>query len=322
MGKVVSQIKNGTSYYYLEESVRIGAKVKKVREYLGKKKPNSKELNRLKNKLTDESYLKIYSKSLEEYKSGIFSNKELAELEAIKDNYLYRLSKLSKNRREEAERQFVLDFVYTTLRTEGVNVGHEDVETAFSALKKKKGEFTLNDKVIISSSMITGFNYLSKINVNDKDVLKLHGIIMTTFEHHSPGQLRDDQRIIARVNPVTFESKEINYRPPAPEKVPFEFSNFFEWFNKNKTLHPFELAVLVHLKIYLVHPFKDGNKRMCRLLFNKILQDNNYPTLNISKETSNYFKTLIESVETNNPKFFADFCRKTFIKQIKNKRLK
>ncbi len=322
MVKVVKRIRNTKSYYYLEESVRIGGKVRKVREYIGKKKPNAKELIKAKNKLSDESYQKIYSKLLKKYDFNLFSNKELAEIEAIKDSYMHRLSKLSKSKREEAKKKFVLDFVYTTLRTEGVDVDHEDVETAFSAIKKKKGESTLNEKVIISSSMITGFNYLQKIKITSQDILKLHGIIMTTFEHYSPGQLRDDQRIIARINPVTFESKEINYRPPTPTKVPIEFEKFFDWFDKNTNLHPFELAVLVHLKIYLIHPFKDGNKRMCRLLFNKILQDNNYPTINISKDTSDYFKTLVKSVETKNPQHFANFCRKTFIKQIKNKRLK
>ena len=101
-----------------------------------------------------------------------------------------------------------------------------------------------------------------------------------------------------------------------------ELEKFFEWFERNKDVHPLELAALVHLKIHLIHPFKDGNKRMCRLLFNKILQDASYPILNISKDTSEYFKDLIKSVESGNEKFFVEFCYKAFLKQVKYRRLK
>ena len=56
---------------------------------------------------------------------------------------------------------------------------------------------------------------------------------------------------------------------------------------------------------------------MCRLIFNKILQDASYPMLNISKETSEYFGALIKSVEEKDEKYFVQFCYKTFIKQVR-----
>ena len=214
-----------------------------------------------------------------------------------------------------------MHFVYTTLRTEGVDVDYEDVETAFEIIDKRKKKLTMDSKVIISSFMITGFNYLPNIEWNKKDILRLHGIVMTTFEDKSPGQLRDDQRIIARFNPLTLKSEEIDYRPPTPHKVEAELEKFFEWREKNNNIHPLELAALVHLKLYLIHPFKDGNKRMCRLLFNKVLQDAGYPILNISKDTANYFKELVHTVESGNESFFVKFCYREFIKQVRRRRL-
>jgi Fic family protein len=324
MSSVVKRTVKGKGYYYLEKPVRVGKKVKKVSIYLGKKKPSVKELAKKKKELEDKAIRalsELYAKRLSRFKFSFLSKEELNEVERIRENFLDRFNKLSKRKKGEFNKNQVLDFVYTTLRTEGVNVEFSDVETAYAILQKEKGEFTFDKKVIISSAMITGFNFLPKIEINEKDILRLHGIIMSSFESKSPGQLRDDQRIIARFNPKTLQSEEIDYRPPEPAQAKKEFRKFFEWYEQNKNIHPLELAALVHLKIYLIHPFKDGNKRICRLLFNKVLQENNYPILNISKNTPEYFEALIKSVETKNEKQFIKFCCQAFITQIKNKRI-
>lgn len=322
MASVVKRKVNGKEYFYLEKTIRIGKKVRKLYSYLGKKIPSKKELKKREKELEEQALTKVYKRRLQSLKFSFLSEKEIIEIERIKDIFSERFSKLSEKKKNEFNKKQVLDFVYTTLRTEGVDVDFSDVQTAFIILQKKKGEFTFDKKVIISSAMITGLNFLSKLKINQKDVLRLHGIIMSSFEDKNPGQLRDDQRIIAKFNPVTFQSEEIKYRPPSPREVGNKFEGFFDWFNKNLSIHPLELAALVHLKVYLIHPFKDGNKRMCRLLFNKILQDSNYPLLNISKKTSDYFKALIKSVETKDEKYFVKFCYKAFIEQVKHRRLK
>ncbi|MFH1752508.1 MAG: Fic family protein [archaeon] len=326
MANLIERKSSGTTYFYLEKNIKLGKnKWKKVSIYLGKKSPLKEELKK-KEKLLEEKMEEVlgslYDKRLSNYSFSFLSKKELSEVERIKDNFLARFNKLSDKKKAVFNKKLVLDFVYTTLRTEGVDVDFSDVQTAFTILKKKKSEFTLNKKIVISSAMITGLNFLPEIKLTEKDVLRLHGIIMTSFEDKSPGQLRDDQRIIAKFDPLTFQSKEINYRPPSPQKIKTEYKRFFEWFKENNKVHPLELAALVHLKVYLIHPFKDGNKRICRLLFNKILQDAGYPLLNISKDTSDYFKTLIKSVETKREEYFIKFCFKAFMKQVKNKRLK
>lgn len=324
MGKIIERTVKGNKYYYLGESYRIGKKVRKVRLYLGRMKPSAAELKKKEKELQEkvkQTLTSLYDKILDQYHFSILSRKELAEVEQVKDNFVSRFQRLSKKQKEEYDKNQVVHFVFTTLRTEGVDVDYADVETAFEIIDKRKKKLTMDSKVIISSSMITGFNYLPKIGWNKQDLLRLHGIVMTMFEDKSPGQLRDDQRIIARFNPLTLKSEEIDYRPPAPRKVEAELEKFFEWFEKNRKVHPLELAALVHLKLYLIHPFKDGNKRMCRLLFNKVLQDAGYPILNISKNTAAYFKELVRSVESGNESFFVKFCYQEFLSQIKHRRL-
>ena len=326
MANLIERKKKGTSYYYLEKNIKIRKGVwKRVSVYIGKKKlsekalkAKEKDLEKKSKKLLDS----LYDERLSKYSFSFLSKKELSETERIKDAFLARFEKLSVKKKEDFRKKQVLNFVYTTLRTEGVDVEFSNVETAYSIIQKKKSEYTFDKKVVISSAMITGLNFLPKIKFNEEDVLRLHGIIMSSFEDKSPGQIRDDQRIIAKFDALTFQSKEINYRPPSPEQVPSEFRGFFNWLNDHKNTHPLELAALVHLKLYLIHPFKDGNKRMCRLLFNKVLQDAGYPILNISKDTSEYFKELIKSVESGDEKFFVKFCYNTFLNQVKHRRLK
>ena len=326
MANLIKRKINGKTYFYLEQNIKLGeGRWKKVSEYLGPKKPSKNRLAKARKKLGQKMKTAVsdfYTKKLSNFKFSILSKEQLGEAERLKENFQKRFKRLDAKKKEKFNRRQIINFVYTTLRTEGIDVDMSDVETAYAELGKKHPAMTMDEKLIISSSMITGFNFLSKIKMTLEDILKLHGIVMSTFESDSPGQIRDDQRIIARVNPKTMQREEIGYRPPEPSKIRPELDKFFAWFDENKNIHPVELSAIVHLKIYRIHPFKDGNKRMSRLLFNKVLLDAGYPILNISKETKEYFKALVESVETNNDKPFVVFCYKTFVKQIKNRFLK
>lgn len=324
MANIIKRLVKGQYYFYLEKNVRLDKKIKTFSVYLGKSEPAAKVIKakerELKRKIRNFLH-KYFGQDLEKYTASFLTSEQLLEIEKAKKGFFNRLERLSHKQKKAFSKKQIVDFVYTTLRTEGVDVDSSDVETAFKILRKKRGESTLNEKVIIASLMISGYNLLSNIKINKQDLLKLHGIVMSYFEGKSHGQIRDDQRVIMRFNPKSMTEEEIKYRPPAPTMVEKEFDKFFEWFEQNRKVYPLELASLVHLKLYLIHPFKDGNKRMCRLIFNKILQDAGYPTLNISKDTSEYFEALVRSVEKKNEKYFVQFCYKAFIKQIKNKNL-
>lgn len=317
---------SGKSYFYLDKNIKLGeGNWKKVSVYFGSKRPSKKELAAAKKTIEKKAKTVVsdfYAKRLENFKFSILSKEQLGEAERLRENFQKRFKRLDAKKKEKFHRRQIINFVYTTLRTEGIDVDMSDVETAYAELGKKNPAMTMDEKLIISSSMITGFNFLPKIKMTLEDILKLHGIVMSTFESDSPGQIRDDQRIIAGVNPKTREREEIGYRPPEPAQIRPELEKFFGWLHENKDTHPLELSALTHLKIYRIHPFKDGNKRMSRLLFNKVLLDSDYPILNISKDTKEYFTALVESVETSNDRPFVVFCYKTFLKQIKNRFLK
>ena len=70
--------------------------------------------------------------------------------------------------------------------------------------------------------------------------------------------------------------------------------NLIEWYKENKKkLHPVFLACMMHFRFVSIHPFGDGNGRMCRILMNYILYKNEYPMFDIEyKMRQSYYSAL------------------------------
>ena len=187
MANLVERKISGKGYFYLDKNIKLGeCRWKKVSVYFGSKKPSKKELASAKKKLEKKAKMAVsdfYEKRLAGFRFSILPKKELGEVERLRDNFMRRLKKLGARDKEKFNKKQVINFVYTTLRTEGVDVEMSDVETAYKEIGKKHPELTMDKKLVISSSMITGFNFLPKIEMAPKDVLKLHGIIMSLFEN-------------------------------------------------------------------------------------------------------------------------------------------
>lgn len=67
------------------------------------------------------------------------------------------------------------------------------------------------------------------------------------------------------------------YPVATPEKVQKEMDQLFEWAQKERgRYHPVEFAAQLHKRFVFIHPFKDGNGRMARLLMNLALIQNEY----------------------------------------------
>jgi len=67
-----------------------------------------------------------------------------------------------------------------------------------------------------------------------------------------------------------------------------------KWYNKHKNKYPaLVLAAVVHNQFENIHPFRDGNGRVGRILLNNILIKHNLPPINIDfKKRLEYYATL------------------------------
>ena len=93
---------------------------------------------------------------------------------------------------------------------------------------------------------------------------------------------------------------------------------FLQWYNRNKNLHPFLQASLVHFKLVTIHPFEDGNGRISRLLMNFVLARHKYPMLNIRYSNREKYYDALEVCQISGTiKKFIEFIKKEYFKEYK-----
>ncbi len=297
----------GRFYYYLEESMRL----EKPRVYsisLGVKIPPKKELGKREKELIE----KIYADLLHMAETVYLPKVRLIQIEKKRQQYEARLKRLTKGQREEKDEVDIVNFVYTTLSTEGVPITKEDADLAYRFAQKGVRDIR-DENLRVSLDMIRGLRLVreSAKGISLGFILDLHATIMDGFPAKNPGKLRAKPAYIYLKSYDKVE--EIGFRPPAPAKIRPRLDELVTWYNSNLgKLNPIELAALLHLKFYSVHPFDDGNKRMSRLLLNKALHDCGYPILNISKQTGKYFDALVKSVEKKDERPFVEFVAGEF----------
>ena len=87
-----------------------------------------------------------------------------------------------------------------------------------------------------------------------------------------------------------------------------------DWYNKSKNKYPvLILASVVHNQFENIHPFRDGNGRIGRLLLNNILIKNNLPPVNIDfKNRREYYNSLQEYQKNHNLRPTIDLILKEY----------
>ncbi len=115
------------------------------------------------------------------------------------------------------------------------------------------------------------FTLLENKEIRERDILYLHKLFYQNIEDESAGKYRDI--------PVFVSGS--NYPVTKVESIQSEIEDLCRWINtERKKYHPVEFAALLHKKFVFIHPFKDGNGRVARLLMNTaLIQDGYLPAL-------------------------------------------
>lgn len=303
---IIKKVK-GKDYYYLHLNYRILKSVKNFSKYIGLKKPISQELTKLEDKFKDEVIFKL---SNTKYTCDLLTKDDVIKSLLFKDAFYKKYNSLSPTKRKKYEINSTILFTLTTLTTEDVDVNLNDVAQAY----EKDKNFTIRE--LISKNMIKAVEQIKeKKEFTKKYLLDIHSLTMSSFENKTPGILRTKNVYIHKRDEKNPQGIEISYRPPKPELIDKLLSEFIVWYKESK-LNPIEKATLAHYKLYLIHPFLDGNKRTCRLIFNKELLDNGFPLINISDARNKYFDSLIKATENKDLKIFIEFAKEQYFKQI------
>ena len=259
------KIKN-REYYYLVKSTRKNGKSVKVERYIGINPPSEKDLKR-------------YEKEFDNIKEFLSSKGSV--LNKISQDYLNKLRSSKKDELRNIEEEIIIKFTYDTSRIEGSSLTYKDtkmlLQEGISPKEKpirdiKETENHKNAYIYMKDSI--------KKDISKEFILKLHELLKMGVTEDA-GKFRDGQVYVGDMVPIKASMIET------------EINNLISRYNKNKQLHPLELATVFHCIFERLHPFFDGNGRVGRLILNFILLKNNYPPLIIqNKNKRRYYNAL------------------------------
>ena len=130
--------------------------------------------------------------------------------------------------------------------------------------------------------------------IGEREIREIHSLVMK-------GQANGDS---GRYRALDVKAAGTEYVYPSHLKVQEMMEAFVAWLSGPPDLHPVDLATEAHLRFVTIHPFRDGNGRVGRLLLNLLLLRHGYPiaVLNVSQR-ADYIGALeaIQSGGTRDP---------------------
>jgi len=279
--------------YYLAHSFRSDNKVKKIRFYLGlnlsKKELNTKReraekilLERIeKSKLIPDPFYTALSPSEIE---------ELKTLEARGETKILHLN-------EKDWLKFTKLFTYDTNAIEGSTVNISEVGDILEKSKwpEKRTKWEISETYGVAEAI----KYIRKTreHISLNLIKNLHKIVFGNSKLFA-GNFREKGTEVAVVNGLG----NVVHRGAPSDQVTRLLNELIRWYNRNKNKYPaLVLAVVVHNHFETVHPFRDGNGRIGRLLLNNILLKHKLPPVNIElKNRREYYGALQEYQKNKN----------------------
>jgi Fic family protein len=150
---------------------------------------------------------------------------------------------------------------------------------------------------------------IRKLHANLTLGLDIFNKYLTGFTVYKSGFWRDNDLI--RVG---------NYVPAPYTEIEKGINTLIAWLKKNQTI---TAIAVFHTALYALHPFNNGNKRVCRILEHVLLRSLNINNKNLystsyyyHKEKERYYKYLLFSLERKNLNHFVAFVQEALVLSI------
>lgn len=103
--------------------------------------------------------------------------------------------------------------------------------------------------------------------IGEWEIRQIHSLVMKGQESPDKGGYRS----------LDVQAAGTGHRYPSHLKVPELMAEFISWLSESSDDHPVIGASEAHLRFVCIHPFRDGNGRVGRLLLNLLLLRAGYP---------------------------------------------
>ena len=282
--------------YYLAHSFRHDGKVKKFRFYLGTDLTKTELNDKIKHakEILDER-IKAYGKVGDPFYT-VITSKELEYVKHLEDKYrMEEIKVLHLSEKNWAE--FTKAFTYDTNAIEGSTVTFTEVSDILEKKEwpKEKQKWEISETYGVAEAV--DFIRNSREDISLKLIKELHRIVFKNSKDFA-GKFRKNGEEVAVVD--AFGN--IKHRGAPSSQIVRLLNELIRWYGKNNRKYPaLVLAAVVHNHFETIHPFKDGNGRVGRLLLNNILLKHGLPPVNMElKSRQEYYRALQEYQKMRN----------------------
>jgi len=270
--------------YFLAHSYREGLKVHKFRKYLGQDLTPGllEERKAIAEKLVLEE-IHRYNIIKDPLKVEL-SKEEIASIINLEAQVPLKISHLS----EGDWKKFSKIFTYNTNAIEGSKLRQNEVN---DLLEKDKWPNKSKEDIAEAFGVDEAIYYIrnTKEHLSIELIEKIHKIV---FKNSKPfaGKLRKKGEEV-----VVMDGRGNVVHEGAPHaRVIHLLRELINWYGLNKDKYPgLVLGAVVHNQFENIHPFRDGNGRVGRILLNNILIKHGLPPINIGfKNRAEYYDSL------------------------------
>ncbi len=270
--------------YYLAHSYREGKKVHKFRKYLGQdiKEEKLKERKIIAEKLILEEIHKY--NIIKDPLHFELSKEEIGQIKALEKDIPLKIAHLS----EHDWKAFSEIFTYNTNAIEGSKLNQKEVN---NLLEKDNWPEKSKEDIAEAYGVDEAIRFIraTKEHISIQLIKNIHKIV---FKNSKPfaGKLRKTGEEVG-----VIDSKGNVVHEGAPQRrINHLLKELIRWYGDNKSKYPaLVLGAVIHNQFENIHPFRDGNGRVGRILLNNILIKNGLAPVNIDfKNRAEYYHSL------------------------------
>jgi len=141
------------------------------------------------------------------------------------------------------------------------------------------------------------FSLVQRDYISVIDICKMHELFYSMIDSCNAGKLRKEN--------VYISGSRNNDKIPEHVNLPAEMGKLEGWLREDhEKIHPVLFAAELHVKLIQIHPFIDGNGRICRLVMNMALVQNGYPPAIIPPVIRAEYIETLESSWINSQPFY------------------
>ena len=219
-------------------------------------------------------------------------------------------SSLSPQFLEKLETNTIISSTGASTRIEGSKLSDDQVEMFLRQTKMRRLETRDQQEVVGYLEMIKQiFEDFENIELEERIIKQTHSVLLRYSQkddRHRGGYKTQSNQVVA----VDGDGKIIGviFNPSTVEETPIEMKDLIKWTKtalQNKLVHPLIVIANFVFEFLSIHPFKDGNGRISRILTNLLLLKSEYSFVRyisnerlIEKNKVEYYLALRKTTNT------------------------